>query len=106
MFKSNLGKIKKGNNRKRSKEQKNALYNIEILYKARGEAIKFYEDYSLIASEVKNKTKNKTSGKGLKIFTPKQMLQRLPKALAQVKAGSNSENLLNKIRQIVYSLYQ
>ena len=34
------------------------------------------------------------------------MLQRLPIALAQVKAGSNSENLLNEIRQIVYSFYQ
>ena len=45
-------------------------------------------------------------GTGLKILTPKQMLQRLPIALAQVKAGNNSESLLNKIRQIVYSLYQ
>ena len=34
------------------------------------------------------------------------MLQRLPIALAQVKASNNSENLLNEIRQIVYSLYQ
>ena len=34
------------------------------------------------------------------------MPQRLPIALAQVKAGNNSENLLNEIRQIVYSLYQ
>ena len=50
--------------------------------------------------------KNKTEGKGLKILTPKQMLQRLPIALAQVKAGNNSESLLNEIRQIVYSLYQ
>ena len=33
------------------------------------------------------------------------MLQRLPIALAQVKAGNNSEKLLNEIRQIVYSLY-
>ena len=41
-----------------------------------------------------------------KILTPKQMLQRLPIALAQVKAGNNSESLLNEIRQIVYSLYQ
>ena len=49
---------------------------------------------------------NKTEGKGLKILTPKQMLQRLPIALAQVKAGNNSENLLNEIRQIIYSLYQ
>ena len=34
------------------------------------------------------------------------MLQRLSIALAQVKAGNNSESLLNEIRQIVYSLYQ
>ena len=34
------------------------------------------------------------------------MLQRFPIALAQVKAGNNSESLLNEIRQIVYSLYQ
>ena len=42
----------------------------------------------------------------LKILTPKQMLQRLPIALAQIKAGNNSGNLLNEIRQIIYSLYQ
>ena len=41
-----------------------------------------------------------------KILTSKQMLQRLPLALAQVKAGNNLENLLNEIKQIVYSLYQ
>ena len=34
------------------------------------------------------------------------MLQRMPIALAQIKAGNNSESLLNEIRQIVYSLYQ
>ena len=34
------------------------------------------------------------------------MLQRLPIALAQVKADNNSENLLNEIRQIICSLYQ
>ena len=50
--------------------------------------------------------KNETEGKELKISTPKQMLQRLLIALAQVKAGNNSESLLNEIRQIVYSLYQ
>ena len=42
----------------------------------------------------------------LKILTPNQMLKRLPIALAQVKAGNNSESLLNEIRQIVYSLYR
>ena len=43
--------------------------------------------------------------KQLKILTPKQMLQRLPTALAQVKAGNASENLLNEMRQIMYLLY-
>ena len=34
------------------------------------------------------------------------MIQRLPIALAQVKAGNNSESLLNEIRQIIYSLFE
>ena len=45
-------------------------------------------------------------GTGLKILIPKQMLQRLAIALAQVKAVNNSESLLNEKRKIVYSLYQ
>ena len=102
-FKYYLGEIKKGNKKHRSKVQKNTLYNIEMLYKARNEAIKFYDDYSLMMSEAKTKA---TKGTGLKILTPKQMLQRLPIALAQVKTGNISESLLNEIRQIVYSLYQ
>ena len=77
-----------------------------MLYKARNEVIKFYDNYSLMASKAKNKANNKTSGKGIKILTPKQLLERLPIALAQVKAGNNSENLLYEIEGIVYSLYQ
>ena len=54
----------------------------------------------------KNESKSQTTkGKGLKKLTPKQLLQRLPIALAQVKPGSNL-GLLNEIRQIVYSLYE
>ena len=74
-----------------------------MLYKARNKAITFYVDYSIIMSEAKYRA---TKGKGLKILTPKQMLQRLPIAFAQVKAVSNSEALLNEITQIVSSLYQ
>ena len=37
----------------------------------------------------------------LKILTSKQMLQRLPIALAQLKKGDTSENLLNETRQII-----
>ena len=68
------------------------MYNIEILYNARNEAIKFYDDYSSMMSDAKYRS---TKGTGLKILTPKEMLQRLPIALAQVKAGNNSESLLN-----------
>ena len=53
-----------------------------------------------------NVRNNETKGTRLKILTPKQMFQRLPIALAQVKTGNNSESLSNEIRQIVYSLYQ
>ena len=66
------------------------MYNIETLYKARSETIKFYDDYSLMMSEAKTKT---TKGTERKILTPKQVLQRLPIALAQVKAGNHSESL-------------
>ena len=90
---------------KKSKEQTNVLYNTEMLYNARKEAINFFDSYSLMMSKAKTKARG-TKGTGLKILTLKQMLQRLPIALAQVKAGNNSENLLNEIRQIVYSLYQ
>ena len=41
-------------------------------------------------------------GKRLKVLIPKQMLERLPIALAQVKAGNISKNLLTEIRQIKY----
>ena len=46
------------------------------------------------------------SGSGLKILTNKQMLNRLPILLAQIKAGNNSKKLKNEIRQIIYLLYR
>ena len=73
------------------------------IYKARNNAIKFYDDYSSMMSDAKYRA---TKGTGIKILAPKQMLQRLTIALAQVKAGNNSESLLNEIRQIISSLYQ
>ena len=44
-------------------------------------------------------------GQGLKILTPDQMLSRLSITLAQLKAGNNSQKLINEIRQLLYSLY-
>ena len=93
-FKPNINDIKKGNKKYRSKEQKNALYNIEMLYAARNSVIELFDDYTSMISEAKPKA---TKGTGLKILTPKQMLQRLPISLAQVKADNNSDDLLNEI---------
>ena len=45
-------------------------------------------------------------GEGIKILTPNQMLNRLPIALAQLKAGNKSSKLKNQIRQLLYSLYR
>ena len=63
-----------------------------MLYKAKNNVLKFYDDYSSMVSKAKHKA---TKGAGIKILTLKQMLQRLPIALAQVKEGNNSGNLLN-----------
>ena len=79
------------------------LANINMLFNRRNDAIKFVEDYGSMILEAKRKA---TEGKGFKILTSKQILERFPIALVQVKAGNNSENLLNEIRRIVYYLYQ
>ena len=63
-----------------------------------------FNDYS--KNMPRNIYDSKQKEAGLKILTLKQMLQRLPIALAQIKAGNNSQSLLNEIRQIGYSLSQ
>ena len=100
IFKTNLNEISKG--RFKSEEQESALGNIKLLFESRQTVIKLFNKYSSIVSEAKYKTKY---AEGLKILTPKQMLQILPIALAQVKSSKTSENLLNEIGQIIYSLY-
>ena len=99
--KSDLGEIKKGNKKSKSKDQISVIQNVEICLDIKEKIIDFFRDYSLSLSESKYKVRY---GKGLKILTPQQTLQRLPIALAQVKAGDTSGNLLNKIRKIMYSL--
>ena len=76
---------------------------MKLLYESREAVIKLFHDYSSIVSQAKYES---IHGKGLKILSPKQMLHRLPIALAQVKAGNTSENVLNEIRQSIYSLYR
>ena len=62
-------------------------------------AYALYEALELIPNAFRSRIFliKETQRKGLKILTPKQMLQRLPIGLAQVKAGNTSENLLNEI---------
>ena len=92
---------------KKTPEQRKVIGNLNKFYLSREEVINFFRDYSRMVLYAKYKSKqNKRTGTGLKILTSKQMFQRLPIALAQVKAGNNSEKLLNEIKQIVYSLYQ
>ena len=62
--------------------------------------------YNAFRSGIFHRLEESQKGEGLKILTPNQMLKRLPIALAQIKAGNNSESLLNEIRQIAYSLYR
>ena len=84
-FKSKLNEITTGNPKK-SKDQLYTIKDIKNLYNSRDKVIKLNNDYAKIISEVMYKTKQ---GIGLKILTPRQMLQRLPIALAQVKSGNN-----------------
>ena len=103
-FLNKLNNIKIG---KKTTKQKEVINNITRLYLSREEVFNFFRYYVEMLSDANcNAKQNKTEGKRLKILTPKQMLQRLPIALAEVKAGNNSEHLLNEIRQIIYSLYQ
>ena len=62
--------------------------------------------YKAFESKIFLKTEELEKGTGLKVLTLKQMLQRLPIALAQIKAINNSGSLFNEINQILYSLYQ
>ena len=55
-----------------------------------------------LKTEVAGFSDKVSNDSNLKILMPKQILQRLSIALAQVKAGNTSENLPDEIRQIIY----
>ena len=65
-------------------------------------AIKSFNDYSSLLSDARH---NAIYEKVFKILSPKQMLQWLLIAFALVKVGNTSDNFLNRIHQIIYSLY-
>ena len=108
-----MGEIKKFNGKTRPQ----TLKKKQIKEGTLSTLNKFYDAREMVLNGFRSKIfLTKSTGTGLfntnnsklKVLTPKQMLQRLPiaLALAQVKTGNNSENLLNEIRQIIYSLYQ
>ena len=101
-FRSELNEITRGSNK--SQTQLDTIKNAKNLYNSRQKIIDLLNDNSRIRFEAIYKAIKKITGTGLKILTPKQVLQRLPIALAQVKAGNSSESLLNEIRQIVKSI--
>ena len=101
----NFRKNTKPRSQEKKREKEIVLENLHNFFQGREKILNAFESKIFL-------TKSKGAGilnpdhSKLKILTPKQMLQRLPIALAQVKAGNNSESLLNEITQIVYSLYQ
>ena len=73
---------------------------LKYLEEQEKDRVRFSDDYDSSGSGLNKK------GKGLKILTNKQMLNRLPILLTQIQAGNNSKSLKNELRQIIYSLYR
>ena len=92
-------------NDRKIQEKKTVLKNLYKLFEAREILLDGF-DSRIFSIKSKGSGLLNIDRSKLKILTPKQIIQRLPIALAQVKARHNSESLLNEIRQIVYSLYQ
>ena len=91
-LKSDIGKIIEGNPKSKSEDQISVIENVQFFFfDFREKIINFLKDYSILLSDAKYKTKH---GRGLRILLSKQILQRLPIALAKVKADNTSENLL------------
>ena len=80
-FLNKLSNIKIG--KKTAEQKKKIIDNLNRFYSSREEVINFFRDYIKMLSDANYDAKqNKTKGKGHKVLTPTQMLQRLPIALA------------------------
>ena len=112
-------KIKPQNSEKKQKKT-DTLKNLHALFHCRERVVDAFEsgifsikiegtsflDLARVAKVFDCRRDRVSDHSNLKILTPKQVLQRLPIGLAQIKAGNTSEHLLNEIRQIMYSLYR
>ena len=84
--------------KKKRKKKRNTFVSAKALYEG--------QELTLNAFSSGTFPINSTQRRGLKTLTLKQVFQRLPIVLAEVKVGNTSESLLNEIRQIIYSLYR
>ena len=101
----NFRKNTKPRSQEKKQEKEIVLKNLYNFFEGREKILDAFES-KIFSIKSKGAGISNPNHSKLKILTPKQMIQRLPIALAQVKAGNNSESLLNEIRQIVYSLCQ
>ena len=110
----NMGKF---NNKSRPKtkegkaKKQNTLNSVNALYECRELTLNAFRKGIFPIKATQGKGRPSDLATQLKILSPKQMLQRLPIALTQVKVGNTLiqihviQNVLNEIRQIIYSLH-
>ena len=91
--------------KKKKQKKKDVFKKLKKFFEGRERALNDF-DSKMFPLKTKGTDYLKSKPSSFKILTPNQMLKRLPIALAQIKAGNNSESLLNEIRQIAYSLYR
>ena len=68
--------------------------------------LKYGKELKKIIEKISSTSSGSKSGKGLKMLTPQQMFTRLLILSAQIKAGNNSQDLKNEIRQLLHSVYR
>ena len=91
--------------KQKKQEKENVIKNLRNFYNGRTKVINA-SNSKIFPIKTKATDYLESKPSSFKKLTPNQMLKRLPIALAQIKAGNNSESLLNEIRQIAYSLYR
>ena len=97
----------KPKNPDKKQQKEDVLKNLHNLFEGRERVLNAFDTKILPIKFKGTGFSDKVSDhSNIKILTPKQLVQILPIALAQAKAGNTSENLLNKIRQIIHFLYQ
>ena len=100
-------KKKTPQNPEKKQEKKDIFNNLQKLFEGREKVLDAFECKIFpIKIEGIGFSDKVSDHSNLKILAPKQILQRSPIALAQLKVGNTSKNLLNEIRKIIYSLHQ